>query len=148
MAVGYYYPEYCTSLSDVQAVAAEGRRTAVVVAVCSCLILFADTLACMENCASMHLYSSGKQFALGHFANVVAQVCVDEVTAVPSITSIYPAADWFERETWDMFGVFFSGHPDLRRILTDYGFQGHPLRKDFPLTGYTEVGATYACESL
>jgi NADH:ubiquinone oxidoreductase subunit C len=70
---------------------------------------------------------------------LLLQVCVDEVTAVPSITSIYPAADWFERETWDMFGVFFSGHPDLRRILTDYGFQGHPLRKDFPLTGYTEV---------
>jgi NADH:ubiquinone oxidoreductase subunit C len=70
---------------------------------------------------------------------LLLQVCVDEVTAVPSLTSIYPAADWFERETWDMFGVFFSGHPDLRRILTDYGFQGHPLRKDFPLTGYTEV---------
>uniref|UniRef100_A0A383WJL1 NADH:ubiquinone oxidoreductase 30kDa subunit domain-containing protein n=1 Tax=Tetradesmus obliquus TaxID=3088 RepID=A0A383WJL1_TETOB len=71
------------------------------------------------------------------------KVCVDEVTAVPSITTIYPAADWFERETWDMFGVFFSGHPDLRRILTDYGFQGHPLRKDFPLTGYTEVRYDY-----
>jgi hypothetical protein len=70
---------------------------------------------------------------------LLLQVCVDEVTAVPSLTSLYPAADWFERETWDMFGVFFSGHPDLRRILTDYGFQGHPLRKDFPLTGYTEV---------
>jgi NADH:ubiquinone oxidoreductase subunit C len=73
------------------------------------------------------------------FALLLLQVCVDEVTAVPSLTSLYPAADWFERETWDMFGVFFSGHPDLRRILTDYGFQGHPLRKDFPLTGYTEV---------
>ncbi|KAF8071109.1 ALB3.2 [Scenedesmus sp. PABB004] len=71
------------------------------------------------------------------------KVCVDEVTAVPSLTPLYPAADWFERETWDMFGVFFSGHPDLRRILTDYGFQGHPLRKDFPLTGYTEVRYDY-----
>lgn len=58
---------------------------------------------------------------------------------MPSLCPIFPAANWFERETWDMFGVFFSGHPDLRRILTDYGFTGHPLRKDFPLTGYTEV---------
>jgi NADH/F420H2 dehydrogenase subunit C len=72
------------------------------------------------------------------------KVCCDEVTAVPSITPVYPAADWFERETWDMFGVFFSGHPDLRRILTDYGFQGHPLRKDFPITGYTEVRYDYS----
>ena len=75
------------------------------------------------------------------FPGVWLQVCCDEVTAVPSLVPIFPAADWFEREVWDMFGVFFSGHPDLRRILTDYGFQGHPLRKDFPLTGFTEVGA-------
>ena len=63
----------------------------------------------------------------------------DEDTPVPSAVPAYPAADWFERETFDMFGVFFSGHPDLRRILTDYGFHGHPLRKDFPMTGYVEV---------
>jgi len=67
------------------------------------------------------------------------KVLTDEVTPVPSTVNIWPASNWFERETWDMFGVFFSGHPDLRRILTDYGFTGHPLRKDFPLSGYTEV---------
>ena len=64
---------------------------------------------------------------------------VDGLTSIESITSIYPCAAWWERETCDMFGIFFTGHPDLRRILTDYGFQGHPLRKDFPLSGYTEV---------
>ena len=67
------------------------------------------------------------------------KAAVREDDLVPSITRIYPAADWFEREVFDMFGVMFSGHPDLRRILTDYGFQGFPLRKDFPTTGYVEV---------
>ncbi|MCC6915096.1 MAG: NADH-quinone oxidoreductase subunit C [Rhodospirillaceae bacterium] len=67
------------------------------------------------------------------------KLTVGEETAVPSIASLFPCADWCEREVWDMYGVFFSDHPDLRRILTDYGFEGHPLRKDFPLTGYVEV---------
>jgi NADH-quinone oxidoreductase subunit C len=73
--------------------------------------------------------------------NVRVRIAVetDEDTPVPSVTAAYPAADWFEREAFDMFGVFFSGHPDLRRILTDYGFHGYPLRKDFPMTGYVEV---------
>jgi len=67
------------------------------------------------------------------------KIRTDEATAVPSIVGLFPAADWFEREAFDMFGIYFDGHPDLRRLLTDYGFQGYPLRKDFPMTGYVEV---------
>ena len=70
---------------------------------------------------------------------VRVRVTTDERAAVPSVTGVYPAADWFEREAFDMYGMLFSGHPDLRRLLTDYGFQGYPLRKDFPMTGYVEV---------
>ena len=70
---------------------------------------------------------------------VRVKVETDADTPVPSATEIFQSANWFEREAWDLYGIFFAGHPDLRRILTDYGFQGHPLRKDFPLTGFVEV---------
>lgn len=66
-------------------------------------------------------------------------VTADEQTPVPSVYTVWPAATWWEREAWDLFGIVFSGQPDLRRILTDYGFEGHPMRKDFPMTGYVEV---------
>jgi len=70
---------------------------------------------------------------------VRVKIEADETTPVASIIGVYPGADWFERETYDLYGVMFTGHPDMRRILTDYGFEGHPLRKDFPLTGFVEV---------
>lgn len=72
-------------------------------------------------------------------ARIRIQTYVDETTPLESATKIFKGADWFEREVWDMYGVFFHSHPDMRRILTDYGFEGHPLRKDFPLSGYVEV---------
>jgi NADH dehydrogenase (ubiquinone) Fe-S protein 3 len=77
--------------------------------------------------------------SIQHNSRIRVKTFVDEFTPVDSLVKIYSAANWFERETWDMFGIFFSEHPDLRRILTDYGFEGHPLRKDFPLTGFVEV---------
>jgi NADH-quinone oxidoreductase subunit C len=77
--------------------------------------------------------------SLKHNRRVRVKVATDESAPVPSVVGVFSSANWFERETWDLFGVYFSDHPDLRRILTDYGFEGHPLRKDFPLTGYVEV---------
>jgi len=72
-------------------------------------------------------------------ARIRVKTSVDELTPVPSVHRVHPGANWLEREVWDMYGVYFSNHPDLRRILTDYGFEGHPLRKEFPLSGYVEV---------
>ncbi|MEE2933086.1 MAG: NADH-quinone oxidoreductase subunit C [Pseudomonadota bacterium] len=77
--------------------------------------------------------------SLKHNLRIKVKVTVDEEDWVPTISGIFPAAGWYEREVWDLYGIFFKDHPDLRRILTDYGFDGHPLRKDFPLTGYVEV---------
>ena len=74
-----------------------------------------------------------------HNRRIRLKTRTDETNAVASLTALYPGADWYERETYDLFGVLFSGHPDLRRIMTDYGFDGHPLRKDFPMTGFVEV---------
>lgn len=77
--------------------------------------------------------------SLKHNTRCRVKVAVGEDEAVPSAVDVYPAAGWFEREAYDLYGIFFDGNPDLRRILTDYGFEGHPFRKDFPLTGYVEV---------
>ncbi|KAG6987307.1 putative NADH-ubiquinone oxidoreductase 30.4 kDa subunit, mitochondrial [Fusarium oxysporum] len=74
-----------------------------------------------------------------HNSRIRVKTYADEASPVPSVTGLFDGANWYEREVYDLFGVFFAGHPDLRRIMTDYGFEGHPLRKDFPLTGYTEI---------
>ncbi|OCK79993.1 NADH dehydrogenase iron-sulfur protein 3 mitochondrial precursor [Lepidopterella palustris CBS 459.81] len=77
--------------------------------------------------------------SIRHNSRIRVKTYADEATPVPSICDLYDGANWYEREVYDLFGVFFVGHPDLRRIMTDYGFDGHPLRKDFPMTGYTEI---------
>ena len=77
--------------------------------------------------------------SLAQNQRIRVKVATDDSTPVPSVAQVFSAAGWYEREAWDLYGIFFSDHPDLRRILTDYGFEGHPLRKDFPLTGYVEL---------
>ena len=77
--------------------------------------------------------------SLSHNQRIRVKVKVGEDEQVPSVSEVYPSAGWYEREAWDLYGILFAGHSDLRRILTDYGFEGHPLRKDFPLTGFVEV---------
>ena len=77
--------------------------------------------------------------SMSHNRRLRLKIGVNEDQPVPSVTDVYPSAGWWERETWDLYGTHFAGNPDLRRLLTDYGFSGHPLRKDFPLTGYVEV---------
>ncbi|MSO53625.1 MAG: NADH-quinone oxidoreductase subunit C [Rhodospirillales bacterium] len=77
--------------------------------------------------------------SLANNFRVRIKITTDETTPVPSVAAVFSAANWWEREAWDLFGIYFSDHPDLRRIMTDYGFDGHPLRKDFPLTGFVEV---------
>jgi NADH/F420H2 dehydrogenase subunit C len=77
--------------------------------------------------------------SLSYFSRIRLKVFVNEITSIESAISVYTNADWWEREVWDLFGIYFNGHPDLRRILTDYGFEGYPMRKDFPLSGYVEL---------
>jgi len=77
--------------------------------------------------------------SLRHNQRIRIKLATDEESPVPSVTGVFNSAGWWEREAWDLYGIYFSDHPDLRRILTDYGFEGHPMRKDFPLTGFVEV---------
>jgi len=99
----------------------------------------------LDICAADYPSSSERFTVIYHLLSmkrnlrVRVYVTTDEATAVPSATELFPCAGWYERETYDLFGVVFSGNTDLRRILTDYGFEGHPLRKDFPLTGHVEL---------
>lgn len=99
----------------------------------------------IDICGVDHIKKKSRFEIVYHFLSIQynsrirLKVKIDEKTSVPSITSVFESANWWEREVWDMYGVLFANHPDLRRLLTDYGFDGHPLRKDFPLTGYVEV---------
>jgi len=86
--------------------------------------------------------------SLLHNSRLKLKVYTNEITGVKSLVSIYKNSDWWEREVWDMFGIFIEDHPDLRRILTDYGFEGFPLRKDFPLSGYHEVTYDYLARQV
>jgi NADH-quinone oxidoreductase subunit C len=114
------------------------------------LTFLRDDAACLFNCfidiTAVDYPAREKRFDMvyhllspRHNRRIRVKAAIAEDEAIPSAIPVFPAADWFEREVWDMFGIPFSGHPDLRRILTDYGFEGHPLRKDFPMTGFVEV---------
>lgn len=95
-------------------------------------------------CSTQVIYNL---LSLRYNSRIRVKTYTDELTPIDSICEVFKAANWYEREIWDMYGVFFANHPDLRRILTDYGFEGHPFRKDFPLSGYVEVmkaGAIFA----
>jgi len=96
-------------------------------------------------CGVDYLVSKKKRFEVVYHllslkwnGRISVKICVNDGDYIPTVTSIYSSAGWYEREVWDLFGINFQGHPDLRRLLTDYGFEGHPLRKDFPLSGYVE----------
>lgn len=98
--------------------------------------LFSDSISEQRNWIFQIIYIL---LSIPFNSRIRVKTYTDELTPIDSITGIFEGANWYEREVWDMYGVFFSNHPDLRRILTDYGFEGHPLRKDFPLSGYVEV---------
>lgn len=100
-------------------------------------------LSCISGVDFMHFkYRFGVVYeflSLTYNSRLRIKVYVNEITSVDSIVTIYRNADWWEREVWDMYGIYFNNHPDLRRILTDYGFEGYPMRKDFPLSGYIDL---------
>lgn len=102
-----------------------------------------NVLSCVSGIDFMHSrYRFGIVYdllSLNMNSRLRIKVFTNEITAVDSVISIFPSCNWWEREIWDLYGVYFNKHPDLRRILTDYGFEGYPMRKDFPLSGYVEV---------
>ena len=105
-----------------------------------CLFTQLQEIACVDTPKSVLRFTVTYNLRSVNFnTNITVSVQTNEVMGLPTVIDIYSSANWLEREVWDLFGIFFVGHPDLRRILTDYGFQGHPLRKDFPLTGFFEI---------
>lgn len=105
-----------------------------------CLYTQLQEIACVDSPKSVLRFTVTYNLRSVNFnTNITVSVQTNEVMGLPTVIDIYSSANWLEREVWDLFGIFFVGHPDLRRILTDYGFQGHPLRKDFPLTGFFEI---------
>jgi NADH-quinone oxidoreductase subunit C len=140
-------------VSDVLSVSVEGDELCIVVrreGVARVLTFLRDDINCqfkqlMDVCG-VDYPGRAERFevvynllSLTHNRRIRVKVHTDAETPVPSVTPVFSSANWWEREAWDLFGIYFINHPDLRRILTDYGFEGHPLRKDFPLSGYVEV---------